>query len=167
MNRAAYRARQFLQALTARPGVEDLARARAVLGPDLYDLFLRLRPPEQVHALRVFRALRASGEVEPDLLAAGLLHDIGKSPLPLRLFDRVAVVLGQALLPVRARAWGAGDPSGWRRGFVVACRHAEWGATMVDQSGGSQRLVTLVREHQDGFPANADLAALQAADGDS
>jgi hypothetical protein len=167
MDRAVYRARQFLQALTARPGVEDLADAHFLLGTDLYELFLHLPAADQAHAVRVYRALQASGEVDPDLLAAGLLHDVGKSPLPLRLFDRVTIVVGQALLPERVLTWGAGDPRGWRRGFVVACRHAEWGATMVAQAGGSQRLASLVREHQCGSPAEAALAALQAADGDS
>lgn len=167
MRRAAYRARQFLHALTARPGSEDLASARSLLTPELYTLFLTLPPADQAHALRVERSLRAHGETDPDLLAAGLLHDVGKSLLPLRLFDRVAIVLGQALLPMQARAWGAGDPAGWRRGFVVACRHAEWGATMVADAGGSPRLVALVRTHQSGSLADPPLAALQAADGDS
>jgi len=167
MDRAAYRARQFLHALTARPGSEDLACVRSLLTPELYTLFLTLPPADRAHALRVQHRLRAHAENNPDLLAAGLLHDVGKAVLPLRLFDRVAVVLGQALLPMQARAWGAGDPAGWRRGFVVACRHAEWGATMVADAGGSPRLVTLVREHQSGSPADPTLAALQAADGDS
>jgi len=167
MRRAAYRARQFLHALTARPRSEDLASVRSLLTPELYTLFLTLPPADQAHAIRVQHRLRAHGETDADLLAAGLLHDVGKALLPLRLFDRVAVVLGQALLPVRARAWGAGDPAGWRRGFVVACRHAEWGATMVADAGGSPRLVALVREHQSGSPAESTLAALQAADGDS
>jgi hypothetical protein len=111
--------------------------------------------------------LQASGEADPDLLAAGLLHDVGKCLLPLRLLDRVAIVLGQVLLPAQVSVWSAADPGGWRRGFVVACRHPEWGATMVADCGGSARLVTLVREHQSGSPAGAALAALQAADGDS
>lgn len=167
MNRAVYRIRQFLQAVTARPDAEDLARARALLGPDLYALFLGLAPADQAHAVRVYHTLQGRGVTDPELLAAGLLHDVGKSPLPLRLLDRVAIVLGQSLLPKRACRWGAGDPSGWRRGFVVACRHAEWGATMVAYAGGSPRLISLVREHQTGFPADAALTMLQAADGDN
>jgi hypothetical protein len=167
MGRAAYRVRQFLQAATARSRPADLTLARSQLDPNLYPLFLRLPPADQAHALRVVRRLRASGETDPDLLAAGLLHDVGKSLLPLRLLDRVAIVLGQALLPAQVHAWSAADPGGWRRGFVVACRHPEWGATMVADSGGSARLVTLVRQHQSGSPAVAALAALQAADGDS
>jgi hypothetical protein len=167
MGSAVYRIRQFLQAVTVRPRADHLVRARSLLGPDLFELFLRLPSADQAHALRVCRALEVSGEDDTDLLAAGLLHDVGKSPLPLRLLDRVAVVVGQALVPERARGWGAGDPRGWRRGFVVACHHAEWGATMVAQAGGSPRLVRLVREHQSGAAADDALAALQAADGDS
>ncbi|MCJ7513952.1 MAG: HD domain-containing protein [Anaerolineales bacterium] len=167
MDRASYRARQFLRAVMARPRPEDLASAGAILGPELYDLFLRLPPPDQAHALQVYRSLQRQGHRHPDVLAAGLLHDVGKSPLPLRHLDRVAVVLGQAFLPGRARAWQAGDPAGWRRGFVVACHHPEWGATMVAQAGGSERLVALVRNHQTGTGSDPSLAALQAADGDS
>jgi hypothetical protein len=179
MDRAAYRARQFLSALHAHLRPEDRARVLARLGPNHFRLFLRLPPADQAHALRVHDSLASHGHNDPDLLAAALLHDVGKSLVPLRLIDRITIVLGQTLLPGRVRSWQAGDPTGWRRPFVVACHHPEWGATMIQDTGGSARLVTLIRRHQEsghtaspdprdvGLAALAALAALQAADGDS
>jgi hypothetical protein len=66
--------------------------------------------------------------------------------------------------------WGPGDPLGWRRPFVVAARHPEWGAEMILQAGGSTSPVALVRRHQEAPPAEARrqagqlLFALQGAD---
>jgi hypothetical protein len=158
-----------------------------------------MQESEQAHALRVLHALLEQGEEHPDLSVAALLHDVGKSRFPLKLWERVLIVLGQAFFPERAARWGAaaenaawvqgsggagglgsgseercsgagelgsgprsGDPStrlraglghrmaqNLRRAFVVAERHAEWGAEMAAGAGASRMAVTLIRRHQD------------------
>ena len=72
------RLNQGLRALGAwaRP-VED-ARAARYLTPDLFALYRRMRRAERQHSLRVMDALIEGGHSDPDLLAAALLHDVGK-----------------------------------------------------------------------------------------
>ncbi len=170
MTRAGYRASQFVHALLANPAAEDSALAAAYLPLGLRPLFDDMRRAERAHSLAVLHSLLRRRHTDPDLLAAALLHDVGKTRAPLRLFDRVVVVLSQHLMPSSARAWSTGEPSGWRRPWVVAARHADWGAEIIAQAGGSPRLEAIVRRHHASPLPNTTeidslLAALQAADG--
>ncbi len=163
--RLAYRSRQFWLALTARRGGPALAHIAPYLSPAQQTLFRRLQPAEQAHAFLVLQRLRQSGHQDPDLLTAALLHDVGKCLSPLSLFDRVWIVLGRRFLPRLARRWGEGEPRGLCRPFVVAARHADWGADLAAEAGVSARAVGLIRRHQDADPGGDPLlAALQAAD---
>jgi hypothetical protein len=171
MNSIAYRTAQFLQALTPRAPAGEMARARASLPGPLFDLFQAMPPREQGHALAVYRSLGERGHRHPDLLAAALLHDLGRADSYLGLLERVLAVLGFRLLPRAARRWAAGGSLGWRRPFVVAARHAAWGAESVRRAGGSPLLVELIHRHHDSAPASpageADrlLQLLREADG--
>ena len=168
--RLAYRARQFWNALLSP---EKHVPSQAIL-PYLTTaqliLFRQMQPSEQAHANQVFQHLVAAGESDSDLLAAALLHDVGKILSPLSIIDRVIIVLGKRLFPKAARRWGDGTPHGIRRPFVVSACHAEWGADLVEQSGASRRTVELIRSHQNkplpdpASRAERLLAALQAAD---
>jgi len=149
-----YRTRQFWFALTARPHTNDLAQAGHFLSPQLLELFLQMQPGEQAHSLAVFRQLQDQGETDRDLLAAALLHDVGKSRCQLRLWERVFIVLLRAMLPRHARRWGRAEPRGWRRALVVAQQHPRWGAQMAQQFGASARTIQLIRRHQDPIPAH-------------
>ncbi|MFP3854524.1 MAG: HD domain-containing protein, partial [Anaerolineales bacterium] len=84
----------------------------------------------------------------PSLLAAALLHDVGKSRHPLRRWERVLIVLAQALFPAWAERIGHGEPRGWRRPFVIAEQHPRWGAEMVAEVGSSPKLIRLIAAHQ-------------------
>jgi predicted HD phosphohydrolase len=91
-----YRARQFARYLRgARLDPAEQEQVRARLGPRLAELFARMSPGEQAHSLRVAQTLLARGETTPDLLAAALLHDVGKTRAPVSLPGRVLAVLGQ------------------------------------------------------------------------
>jgi len=144
-----YRIRQFWEALTALPAPEELARARQVLSPPLMELFLRLQAQEQVHSLKIFYLLSQPGQLHPDLLAAALLHDVGKSRYPLRLWERVLIVLGKALFPSKVKSWGRSRPRGWRRPFVISEQHPHWGAEMARHAGASALTASLIMRHQD------------------
>jgi len=148
-----YRFLQFQRALLARPTASELELAAELLTPEQYGLFLRLQPGEQAHSLKILHALRAEGQENPDLLAASLLHDVGKSRHPLKTWERVVIVLGKVFLPKQARDWGDAQPGGWRRPFVIARQHPDWGAEMTAQIGASNLLVELIRRHQDELPA--------------
>ncbi len=164
--RLSYRLRQFWEALRARPDPQALEAAQRVLAPSLWALFRQMPPNEQAHALRVFQRLRQAGHTEHDLLVAALLHDVGKALHHPRLWERVAVVLAYACCPRRAFQLGEGEPRGWRRPFVLARQHPEWGARLAADAGASPEVAALIRHHQT-FPPPPDLphlAALQAAD---
>jgi hypothetical protein len=118
-------------------------------------LFQRMQPSEQAHSLRVLQALLERGEQDKDLCVAALLHDIGKTRYPMHLWERVWVVLAEAVCPGCAQGWGLkGDGlldtvEWWRKAFVVAARHPQWGAEMAAEAGASPLAVALIRGHQD------------------
>ena len=74
-----YRIQQFVRVMSARPDAAERDRALDVLDPPLAELFLQMSLSDQAHALRVFAVLQDYGLTDPDLLAAALLHDVGKS----------------------------------------------------------------------------------------
>ena len=152
--RILYRMRQFWLALNAAPDVQDLAAAAEVLSPAQMAMFQQMQSSEQAHSLWIFRQLRQRPaeqdlEAQHDLLVAALLHDVGKSRHPLRLWERVAIVLGKAFFPQQVHQWGLQSPVGWKRPFVIATQHPAWGAEMAAQAGASPLAVMLVRRHQD------------------
>jgi hypothetical protein len=147
--RIAYRARQFWHALTRAPDPNQLEQARQALSPELMALFQCLQASEQAHSLAILNHLHDQSINQEDLMVAALLHDVGKSRYPLRLWERILIVLGEALFPGQARKWGQGEPRGWRRAFVVAQQHPMWGAEMAAQAGATPLAVTLIRRHQE------------------
>jgi hypothetical protein len=147
--RILYRVRQFWQCLIANPKPKDYHEVSRVLSADLMDLFSKLHRSEQAHGLWIYRKLLEQGETHQDLLVAALLHDIGKDRYPLRLWQRVAIVLSRKLSPERARHWGQDDPKDWKSPFVVAERHATWGAEMVMCAGASETTVSLIHRHHE------------------
>jgi putative nucleotidyltransferase with HDIG domain len=167
-----YRTVQFFRSLSARSKLEDLARTWPFLTESQRSLFLQLPAADQAHSLRVLDCLVESGEKDPDLLAAALLHDIGKTRRHLRLVERVFVVLAQWVAPSWAQASADDQGSAWRQALAVYKHHPEWGAEMLKASGASQRLIELVRRHQDRLlvPASETdrlLLRLQQADNQS
>lgn len=163
--RFSHRIHQFWNALpfTRAPlAAEDL---RPLLTPSLIDLFHRMQSFEQAHSHRVLERLRASGETNPHLLAAALLHDAGKVLHPLSIPDRVAAVLGAAILPRQARRWGERPMNRLHRPFIVAAQHGAWGAALAEKAGASPITVDLIRRHHE-IPSAGDplLLALRSAD---
>ncbi len=165
-----HRLRQGLRALRAWVRPPDARCAAAYLSPPLLKLFEAMRPGEAQHSLNVLETLLATGESNPSLLAAALLHDAGKARAPYWLWERVIVVLARKFAPDRAIRWGEGEPDGWRRPFVINRQHPAWSAEMVAQAGADPLTIELIAHHQcklDHPPQNEMerlLAALQAAD---
>jgi len=177
--RILYRARQFWHTVFLKTDPHSFRLVQEQLTPAQWALFNQLQPDEQAHAISIYRKLLHQGDHHPDLLAAALLHDIGKLRYRMNSIERAWIVLAQAILPGKAKRWGSlprdgweGLP-GWRKAFILAEHHAEWGAQLARQAGVSPLAEALIRGHQHpqqpeaGDLENNLLSKLRAADNDS
>ena len=171
-----YRFHQFWQLIHAPPlPAPAWEEIESILTPAEVRLFRRYTVADRRHAYRVLRTLRTAGHDQPTLLAAALLHDVGKTRYRLRLWERIAGALADICCPGRVKSWG-NSPVGssailsWRRPFIIREQHPRWGAEMAAAAGSAPLVVTLVRHHQDktsplpDAEANGLLRALQWAD---
>jgi hypothetical protein len=144
--------------------------AREVLSQGEYNLYRRMSRAERQHHLRVLQDLQLAGHHHPALMRAALLHDVGKTRYRFSLPERILVVLVKRLLPAKFKAWSAGQPSGWKRPFVVSQRHPEWSAELAASVGCDALTLDLIRRHQSPIPqppvteADRLLTTLQDAD---
>ncbi len=167
---ARYRTAQFFAAVRARRSPPSLEPAREVLGDELFALFVRMPPEDQRHGLEVFGRLEATGNRDPILLRAALLHDLGKAEAGVGLPHRVARVVLRAVWPPLWQRLAAA-PTGWRRPFWAVANHPARGAVWVETAGGDPDLCALIRYHESAAPAEwrgseqaRRLAALQEID---
>lgn len=169
-----YRVRQFGWALAPRIGAEDRDLVARLLPPAAQALFWRMPRGDQRHSLAVLRTLLAWGEDHPALLAAALLHDVGKTAAPLTPWERALLRLGQALCPHPWRAM-ARLPllRRWADRLRSYADHPEIGAAWAAAAGCDPLTVVLIRRHQEplGPPGPEEglearlLRRLQEADG--
>lgn len=172
LNRGAYRTRQFWRALRAKPlPVEARLEVARLLSPAQLALFETQNHAGQQHGYRVMRRLVEAGHDDRCLLVAALLHDVGKVRSRYTWLDRVKVVLTQRVAPRMAERWARGPQNGWTRAYVMKAHHPAWGASSLEEAGGSALSVALVRRHQDELPVADEvgeedrlLALLQWAD---
>src|SRR5437660_5792779 len=86
----------FIAPLTA----QDYKEVAALLPTaGALSLFRTMSPADQRHSLRVCRKLLARGCKDKDMLAAALLHDVGKAQGRVPFWTRPAIVLGKKLVP--------------------------------------------------------------------
>ncbi len=168
---ALYRVRQFMRAAAALVQGEEVAAPAIgrLLPPKGVALFNGMPRYDRRHALSVVRTLQQQGHDDPDLLAAALLHDVGKTGSAagrLRLWHRVLMVLARALAPGLLERFGREGGGSWRQAFFVQKHHAELGADLALEAGCSQATAELVRRHEmAGVPEQDPRgAALRAAD---
>ncbi len=160
--RARYRSRQFFDALRAAVGEVDRARVARYLSPEQQRLFHAMALRDQRHALDVLYVLERQGRDDEALLAAALLHDVGKGAI--RLWERVAFVLLKAASPRLLERVASEGGAGWRRALWRSLHHAELGAALAEGSGAPAETVRLIRMHEEQGTADPLLVLLRKAD---
>lgn len=178
--RAAYRVRQFVQAVRARwrgPDERELAQARRALPDAGWPLFRGMPGSDEVHALKVWAAVKAAGYDDPALAQAALLHDVAKHLGGVTLLHKVLVVLIKAFARgTWRRLKRAPEPS--RRSLLYPlwahANHPTTSARLAAGAGCTPLAVSLIRRHQEKVPAaqaysreDELLLALQRADDDN
>ena len=139
----AHLARRFFGALDPRgPSEEDEAWVAKRLGDGEHELWARMSGPDRRHAVGVGRAVAATPEgVQSWVVAAALLHDVGKIDSQLSTFARVpATVAGLA-----ARERILMDYADSRVGRYL--RHDAIGGDLLERVGADPRTAAWAREH--------------------
>ncbi len=159
--RVIYRVSQAWRLLTARVQPEEQQFIEMLLPPAARALFVTMSVGDQRHCLNVCYALQEQGCQDRDLLAAALLHDVGKGGGRVRFWMRPVIVLLRALAPALLPWLAAAPEPFWRRPFYAAWHHAEIGADLAAAAGLPARVVLLIRTHHD---PRGPAAALHAVD---
>lgn len=165
-------ARRFVGSL--RPGgasAADDAWARSMLLPGEEKLWEQMSGPDRRHAAGVARDVerRLGDEASRPVLAAALLHDVGKLDSRLGTYGRVvATVSGAAAGRDTALMWSEGK--GFTRRVGLYLRHDEIGGDRLAMAGSDPLTVAWAREHHlppERWTVPRHLAdALKAADDD-
>jgi hypothetical protein len=153
------------------PPVGEVEWVASVLSAAELELWSRMRGPDRRHSVLVGRRVeRALGhEATTEVLAAALLHDVGKSVSGLRTYGRVIATVSAAV---------AGHHMAYRwsqaRGFVrrvgLYLRHPELGGDLLAIAGSHPLTIAWTREHHlpsDDWTVPAHLGVvLKASDDD-
>ena len=156
---------------------EEVNQAMSILTPEAQEIFHRQAIQDQRHALAVYRSLCQAGYTNPELLAAGLLHDAGKAAARFPAWQRAVIVLLDHFAPrllerlalqpsPRPSPKGRGGdstplnvPKGWRRPFAVHARHSLLGARWAEEAGCSALTVALIRRHHDPLASDSSITS--------
>jgi hypothetical protein len=147
--RAAHLTRRFFGSLRpGGPGAAAEAWVASVLSPAELELWRRMSNPDRRHAHGVARRVeRALGhEATPPILAAALLHDVGKTDAGLRTYGRVIATLSGALAGrEHAELWKS--RSGFTRKVGLYLLHPDLGGDQLALAGSDPLTVAWAREH--------------------
>lgn len=130
--------RRLARSLSSRSAHPEDAWAAAQLTAREACVYLGMDARDREHACRVTRhLLRDHPEAMPEVVAAALLHDCGKSIRPYRVAERVLV----GLVPNRlARLMPFGP-------LAVRAYHPELGSELLARAGARPRVARLVARH--------------------
>jgi len=152
-----YRLGQVRQQLgfVAPLSADEYVEVKRWLPASALPLFATMSKADQRHSLRVCRGLQTCGCADEDLLAAALLHDIGKAEGRVPFWTRPVLVIGRLLAPTLLARFVI-SPSlcdkrrvpRWLRSLSYAWWHADVGAELAATAGLSERAVLYIRTHE-------------------
>lgn len=162
----AHLARRFFGSLRpGGPSRSEVAWVGEQLLPAELALWAAMPGPDRRHSAGVARRVEAAlgpAATRP-VLAAALLHDVGKATSGLRTFGRVVAT-------VAAEVGGRERVTAWDSAIGRYLRHDVDGARLLERAGSDPLTVAWTREHhlpEDRWSVPRDLAdALKAADDD-
>ena len=153
------------------PSAKSEEWVRSVLSDGELKLWQRMSRADRRHAVGVARDVerRLGHEATTPILAAALLHDVGKVAAGLGTYGRViATLAGAAAGRTMAEAWTQGK--GFTRKVGLYLRHPVLGADMLAMANSDPLAVTWAREHhlpEEEWTLPVEVAhALKAADDD-
>ncbi len=170
--RAGHLTKRFFASLwPSGPSSTSEEWVRSVLSDDEHELWRRMSRADRRHAVGVARRVERSlgDEATKPVLAAALLHDVGKVSAGLGTYGRVVATLaGAAAGRSMADAWTEGK--GFTRKVGLYLRHPDLGGDMLAMAGSDALTVSWAREHhlpEDDWTVPPNVArALKAADHD-
>lgn len=171
MTRPIHLIKRFVASLApAGPRPQDEVWARSLLLPAEAELWEEMSRPDRRHAIAVARRIERSlgnGASRP-VMAAALLHDVGKIASALGTCQRVVATVIVAAAGYRRSAAWAGR-GGWKGRLGLYVTHPQLGAEMLRRAGSDPLTVAWTAEHQStqrsGDVPPEIAAALRAADG--
>ncbi len=149
MGHAWHLTKRFVGSL--RPGGPSRAETewvRAALSAAEFDLWTRMSGPDRRHSVRIgSEVARQLGDgATPPVLAAALLHDVGKLDADLGTWGRVI-----ATLSAKVAGHDAAEQWAQRRGFTrrvgLYLMHPQTGGDMLELAGSDPLTVAWTREH--------------------
>ena len=149
--------------LPGGPKAADAAWVASVLSANELALWQRMYGPDRRHSVQVAREVerRLGDEATPPVLAAALLHDIGKIDAKLRTYGRVVATLTIRLV-------GRTEVMSWRRvrgihrRIALYAMHPAIGGDLLELAGSDPLTVAWAREHHS--PRDAWTVPLAVAD---
>jgi hypothetical protein len=132
------------------PSASERDWVRTQLTAPEWELWSSMSGPDRRHSAAVARRVeRALGdEATRPVLAAALLHDVGKLDARLRTYGRVVATLAGTVVgrdPEVIRAWCTAG--GFTRRVGLYLRHPELGADRLSLAGSDDLTVVWTREH--------------------
>ena len=154
--RPVHRVERFLKSVfSVAPSSEQIQWATQFLTPAEQKLFLRMPSVDQSHCIGVARAVAAHldqvglTEFDPEavwVIAAALLHDVGKSVSGLGTYGRVVATISEALGGSEMGVHWA-ERTGMTRKVGLYLQYPQLGADLLSLAESDDRVVAWAAEH--------------------
>jgi hypothetical protein len=141
-------ARRFAGSLRpGGPGARDRAWVGEMLSPAEHELWRRMPAPDRRHSVQVARRVAAMrADATRDVLAAALLHDVGKVHSGLGTFGRVVATVTIKLAgPSEVESWRS--LSGLHRRIALYLDHGPIGGDDLALVESAPLVIAWTREH--------------------